>query len=259
VDNHDAADETSKSPITHGPSGFVYDVRMFARAVRNVGLPTMIKAGGQLKHDYRQQDSDEDSPRSVSLNDRASRIVNLAGALAEAGREDEEAVAQIRQAAGGHLDDLKMASLAARQGGLHHESLTQNRIHRLLQAALLNGPVGPPADEDRLLLERVAKFEAATDAAKWLELVGLEPRLAELENDVVTGSLSVPHRGTRDRAARDEALREQRLVQIRIYYDRIDGLVGPKAECDDPLLRTESANSLVHGHLRSLGEVDRSG
>ena len=76
----------------------------------------------------------------------------------------------------------------------------------------------------------------------------------------IRASVAASCRTTRCSASSvDEALREQRLVQIRIYYDRIDGLVGPKAECNDPLLRTESANSLVHGHLRSLGEVDRAG
>jgi len=199
---------------------------------------------------YRQQDLDEDAPRSVMLNDHSAHIADIAGGLAEAGREDDEAVAEVGRAAEGHRDDLKVAALSARQGGLHHQSVTQNRMHRLLQAALHNTPVAPPAEEDRVLLDRVATFEAQADEQRWAGLVRLEPRLAQLEDDVASGRLPVPQMGgVRDRAPRDEAAREQSRDQIRMFSERLGALVGPTAETDDSLLRTQSAHTEVFGHL----------
>jgi hypothetical protein len=146
-----------------------------------------------------------------------------------------------------------MAALSARQGGLHHQSVVQNRIHRLLQAALHNSPVAPPAEEDRSLPDRVASFEAQTEEQQWAELVRLEPRLAQLEDDIASGHLVVPQLGVRDGGPRDEAVRKQRLAQTRMFFQRVHALVGPTAESEDSLLRTESASSQALGHLLSVG------
>ena len=238
------------------------ELQMAFGAVRRNGLFTLLKLGRRLRKAYEDQQSEEDWPPNVSLNDRSRRIARLAKDLARAGREDDAAVAQIQAKAGHHRDDLRVAALYARGHGLHHESPVMNRAHRLLQAALNNTAVAPPDAADRSRLELVAWFENLTSDGQWAELVSREPQLAELEEDIRSGRTArfLPPEELSDelrlgfKNLRDE--HRQALTDwgaaAQLGIQRLENLVGPRATTGDELVRTMSAFESAWGHMHSI-------
>jgi len=167
-------------------------------------------------------------------------------------------VAELRAEAGGHEDDLRVAALSARQGGLHHELAVVNRQHRLLQAALNGTPVAPPDGQDRPRLELIEWFEALSDDEQWATLLSREPRLSRVADDVrsgLIGPLALPTIPPRDAGAAERKAALGPWLAARTALDeRLSTLLGPGAETDDLLLRSHTASEAADRHLMSLND-----
>ena len=258
------SDDEDDIPSWFGNRSRTNEIKKVIGATRRSGFLTLIKAGRVLQKAYRDQVySEEDSPRSVMSNDRSERIAHLAESLAHSSQDDDDAVAELRAEAGKHRDDLRVAALYARQGGLHHESPLMNRAHRLLQAALTNTAVALPDVADRSRLELVAWFESLTDDEQWAELVTRDPRLSELEGDITSGRV-VPFlppiirdqiRSGKRQSVSDESREAMKewAVAYRVGTERLHTLVGPDAATDDDLLHTDAALESALNHLARIG------
>lgn len=107
-------------------------------------LLAVVRPGPALRRGYRgQSDSTDDAPTIVMLNDRSKALVELARELANEGRDDAGAVAELVTAANRHRRDLRMARRACQFNGRHHEMGVENLAYRLLDAAISGSPVEP--------------------------------------------------------------------------------------------------------------------
>lgn len=90
-------------------------------------LLAVVGRGPALRRGYRgQSDSTDDAPSIVMLNDRSKVLVELARELANEGRNDAGAVAELVTAANRHQRDLRMARRACQFNGRHHEMRVEN-------------------------------------------------------------------------------------------------------------------------------------
>jgi hypothetical protein len=220
---------------------------------------------------------DRDRPEIVSLNAKSKPVLDRAKQLAGDGREDAEAVAELRALAGGKRRTLRQAEQASRFGGYHHELRRANLAHRLLQAAATGTQISAISSVDRERIEAVEAFKALPRDERWPRLAAMEPGLRALEAEVEEGSLT----GIRDlpasvvllqerRAAASQAglaevhissddrspPSEQEMSEIRDYgrlqedlMKRLAPLVGPDSPHDDLVLGSQSALDLASGHL----------
>jgi hypothetical protein len=191
------------------------------------------------------QQRKQDAPESVILNDRASRVVNKAEELARAGRLDEDAVAEVRRAAGRHRLAMTDALLHFKARGEHLEWRHYNEAVRLLEAAINRTPVAPedPAATPRLdALQRLASLDR--DAA-FAELAALEPGLAALRDEVAALPVRPwPRTHEEIRAA---------LPAQQALTKRLRPLVGGERPDHDPILGSVTAYGICVGLLQRLG------
>ncbi len=205
-------------------------------------------------------------------------VLKRAGELGREGREDREAVGEVRAAANGDARTLMRAAQASRYGGLHHELRDQNSVFRLLDAARNSTPVAPMSDDDRVRIEAVDALANLSPEARWAVLCEHEPRLVELarqvrsgqfgtlltpgaDRSVDMGSVVLPDGRTGRRQRRDydslSAEETQDLHDSSRNYAavrrRLLRLLGPEANrTDDVMLGTQSAQRFALQYLRNL-------
>jgi hypothetical protein len=217
----------------------------------------MISATRALRRSHREQDLDEESPAHGLLSEQASNILERARELAGEGREDREAVGDLIDLAGRDQQALKEAALGARQWGAHHDHRNANLAHRLLQAAIDDGPVSALTESER---ERFALFDEFVDLpidVAWDRLVAQESRLAGLEREVHAGMFSGKHGATELHALpQDEARRVAMDLQgkRRELNGRLRPLVGPESDQGDQLLSSFDALQVAVNYLADLSD-----
>jgi hypothetical protein len=104
----------------------------------------MISATWKIRRSYREQNLDEENPAHVLLSGHAGNVLERARELAGKDREDREAISELIDLAAGDQQALREAALGARQWGAHQDHRDANLVHRLLQAAINDGPVSIP-------------------------------------------------------------------------------------------------------------------
>lgn len=217
---------------------------------------TLLRLGLRLRDAYRKQTEERGVPEVVVLNDRSTRIRDLAIDLARNEREDEDAVGELVALTGRHRRDAEIAALDLRRENSCHESRTYNRAYRLLQAALASEPIAQPTPADIALMEVVNGLRQMPPEVRFRALAAKEPRLQEVERLVQSGdfgvrmdpeilSLPVDERRASARAwLESEATMRKRLLP----------LVGPEAEVDDLALRSYFAQDSVENYLRGIAQ-----
>jgi hypothetical protein len=99
--------------------------------------------------------------------------------------------------------------------------------YRLLQAAATSGTIEPVPAERAEFFREVWALERGSPEQGWTRLVGIQPALADLEDEIQTGTSG------------QEPL-----------DDRLARLVGPTApNVPDPILATRTAKSVAEKHL----------
>jgi hypothetical protein len=206
----------------------------------------------------RNQDLDAESPEFVMLDDRANALLERAQELGAAGREDSEAVAEIIHMTGRHRRPLQLAALAARQWGQHRDYSSANRAHRLLQAALTDGPVAPATPDDRRRFGILDGFTQLEPAEQWSELLRREPRLVAMQHDASAGRFGsideILELATFPSEQRMEAGRHLRR-QLEELRQQLQPIVGPASGQGDVVLSSHLAGQIAYSHLirRSRG------
>jgi hypothetical protein len=217
---------------------------------------------------WSQKTEDPDRPQIISLDGRSKTVLERAKQFARDGRDDQDAVAELRALARSKRK-LRKADRATRFRGLHHERRVTNLSHRLLEAAATGQPVAPVTAEDQERIEAVESLIRLSPQQQWARLVQLQPTLPDLEAAVRAGEF-----GARPGwlAARHEALRsedaavkatakapipEQEQEQLHEYYKheekllkRMRTLVGPESQAQDPLIESLHALLVTHSWLR---------
>jgi hypothetical protein len=221
-------------------------------------LLILVLAGLGLRRAYRRQTDGESETRWVMLNDRSRLLRNRALDLALDHRVDRAAVQEIARLARGKNRDLMVAAKSLRQGCVHEDDWVANRAHRLLQAAAAGSGVETVADDLSARLDRFEQLAALPLEARFAQLVELEPRLGALEEQVRAGQLGhLPPRPEVAQAAEDHDI--AKLLAARSVTQaleaRLERLVGPHAENDHILLRSQRGGQWAAEHLgRLMGE-----
>jgi hypothetical protein len=227
-------------------------------------LPALIRAGWEFRKGFRAQDLNAESPKFVMFDQRSSAILKRAGRFAADGREDQEAVAELKALAGRHRRALRLAALGARQWGRHRELSVRNLAHRLLQSAVTGKPVEPVGALEREQLAALDHFvELARDDA-WQTLTAREPQLRKLEADARAGrfgrfadvSVIDDTMTTEDK----QQLAREGLKGMMELDERLKPLVGPESGRDDILLGSHIALESARSHIllctRPVGAAD---
>ncbi len=189
------------------------------------------------------QELDEPMPKVVWYADRSSHLRALALGLAEAGRDDPEAVGELGRAAGRHTKELRRAAATIRADGLAREDLAAFRANRLLVAAATGKVVEPISAEQLAWFAQVQVLadvppDAALLASAFADLAALEPGLADVEQEVRSAA------GTPEWAAMDDHQRHREVTDICNHC-----LEAIEEMTDHPLVRTRAARHVVWSHL----------
>ena len=210
-------------------------------------------SGAVARLNRRARRADPEDAGIVALSDGAAKVADRAFDLADAGREDARAVAELVALAGDSKRTLENAERFSRQGARHCEDPMFNRAHRLLVAAMNGTSVEPPSAETKRTFKIVKEFRTLTAAEKWERLVSSEPRLSELESETRRGTFSrrVPDLGSDGL----RSLTRERVLEGSELGDRLRELVGPLAPARDPLVRSRDAFASAITHLAEVDEA----
>jgi hypothetical protein len=199
--------------------------------------------------------SDAPMPTDAQSVGVAKRAVELA----REGREDQAAVAELRELAGATEDLLLRAERLTRQGAMHSEDRTFNRAHRLLAAAMTGQPVKPVTPSDEGLFDTLAGFFGRPSSAKhvWADLVVREPELAEVEAEVRAGRFG-PGLEEEDSAA--EVPRDEEWARVHGEYlllelalaERLDRILGPGSASSEAIGKSWTARAFAAQYLGRL-------
>ena len=190
-----------------------------------------------------------DAPEIVILNEKASRVAQQAEALARAGRLDEEAVAELRRAAGRSRHALPDALQSFKARGMHLEWREYNRSVRLLDAAINKAPV---ADEDPAISERLdesQRLSSLETEVAFSELAARDPGLMTLWQRAT----SMP---VKEWPRSPDEFREDFAATRPIFRD-LRAVVGSERADHDPILGSETAYGICAAFLRSLRYVGK--
>jgi hypothetical protein len=122
--------------------------------------------------------------RRLSVSGRRSSISNVALHLAESAKSDEQVVGRLRSMV---EDDPGEARAALAGFGRRRTRFDYDRAYRLLDAALVDDPVEPIAEEKRELFTREEALGRMPLKDAFAYVAKLEPHLRDLE-DAVGGS-----------------------------------------------------------------------
>lgn len=198
------------------------------------------------------EDLDDDRPTVVHLSGAANLVYERATELAEEGREDAAAVAELVTLASGESVVLRRAALAARLDGEHHDHADSNRAHRLLQAAVRGGDIPRPSPEELQRFEILDPFVGLPPSGQWTQLVQSEPRLLEIEREVVSGAYVNRARLAGLKSIGRSARPRETLAYVSGHQqleERLSALVGPDSGHDDILLSSRAAYEATYTHL----------
>ncbi len=207
-------------------------------------LPSLLRLGVILRRAYKRQDLDQETPTLVALTPASSETLARAHILAESGREDREAISELRALSSGNARTLREAALGARQRGQHRESSWADLTHRLLQAAIHNTSIVRLNNDDRSRLQSFDDFASMPVGSKWASLTDLEPRLLGLVDDACDGQFGRTTQPDELRDLSPDQKRQATTAQIigrRRLNDRLVSLVGPQSRTDNPLIRSRLA------------------
>ncbi|HEX4435564.1 MAG TPA: hypothetical protein VH061_02095 [Solirubrobacteraceae bacterium] len=194
---------------------------------------------------------DPDRPDIVSTNRKSKAVLDRAKQLADEGREDVQAIFELRALAGNRRRNLRQAERASRFMGLHRELARANLTNRLLRAAL-RGDTVPAAttERDRKRIEAVEGFNAEGRVEQWAHLTRLQPGLLELAADVRAGRFG--EITTRDGPPFTSEETQQLLNRasgLEELRSRLATLVGPSCAHEDLLLGSQRALAVANAHL----------
>ena len=176
---------------------------------------------------------DATSPTVAWGGPRVDSISGLALDLAADDVDDENAVRQLKAAAGKRRRDLKGPASQVRMGGHVKEDRVVNRANRLLESAATGHAVRSVTLEEEHEFARAEELsEMGVDAA-YERLAILVPELRELERRIVQASVGEG----------DEA---------RLWLEIFAGLkplIGSGAITDDPLLHLNTARRIAESYI----------
>jgi hypothetical protein len=202
-------------------------------------------------------------------------VLDRAEELARAGREDAQAVAELRSLSVGRKTTLRQAERASRIGGYHHELAQANLTNRLLKAALARQttPTTPSA-RDKERIEMLDGFTRLSRDEQWARLTRDQPALPKLQSEVDAGRFgditnhdllrvrththdtgADEHTGElfsspRPSSTDDEIRRfsEQNRGQIELRKE-LETLVGPSSKQNDLVISSQIALEAATAHL----------
>ena len=206
----------------------------------------LVRSGLSLRRAYRRQATAREPAAIVILNDRADSIARRAESLAETGREDAQAVADLVKLAGRHMRDLRGAALSFQQDGWDQESRVADHARRLIEAALSGQPVAPVGAEAEKLFRQLDAWDREDRPTRFRQLVQHEPELAAIEAAVRSGEYG--HVGADETTwGPDE---RERVGTLRL---RVEALIGPGGRhADHPVLRSAGVGADALFHLVEL-------
>jgi hypothetical protein len=171
---------------------------------------------------------------------RRREVFELAWKLGSLGREDTEAIEELRRAAG-RLRPRQLLSDVADDlvsGPLINETDYWDRAYRLLRAAEGDGTVERVSPDRAEFFRQMQQLEENQDAA-WERMTHAQPALQQVETDIRAAGAKRPD-------DRFEAINDMRAV----LGDRLRPLIGPDAEgLTDPLLVTGGAYEMADHYL----------
>jgi hypothetical protein len=162
--------------------------------------------------------------------EQVAKLGDLAGRLAQDNPNDEECIRLLVEESGSDREALgNAAAEILDRGGA--ESRTLDRAYRLLISASSGDPVASLAPETDELFGRIEALYAMTVDQAYPTLVGLQPKLGDLESQFTPRSI--------DEVSKD-AVWDELLAAL-------DPVIGPQADLDvtDPLVRTERAHNIA--------------
>src|SRR5438132_6363705 len=241
-----------------------------------LNLPSLMVVAWVLRRAKKGQDRDR--RQSIRLNAKSKPVLDHAQQLGRDGREDAQAVAELRALASNRRRTLRQAQRASRFGGYHHELRQANLAHRLLEAAVTRNPVAAITPEDQKRIETVEAFDSLSLSEQWAGLTILQPLLIELEADVQAGrfgeirqlpagvrrrgestdSTSPAGEGSRQvsLSSSDPPFTDEEIRQIGEHgrahnelIERLQSLVGPDSAHGDLLLNSQRAFEVARFYL----------
>jgi hypothetical protein len=187
--------------------------------------------------------------------------------LAAAGREDEEAVADLVGKAGRHAEALRKAALWLRCDGQADEQVTENLAHRLLQAASAGAAVAPISEAQQHRLVELEALRAAPAEEAFDILVAKEPRLGAVADGVVPVEGLPPRQEIHIEPVRSwvaispafgiRAMSRIPVVGARVpavlldLIEKLEAVVGPASGSADPVVSSHLALNLSLEHCVS--------
>jgi hypothetical protein len=186
----------------------------------------------------------EAMPSVKALVERQERLappIRAATQLAYGAVEDDAAKAQLGSRLSAQPELLREAAI---ERSKHRENYVEDRAYRLLSAAAADAPVPPIPPERADLFSREAALGRAPMQEAFGRLASLEPALAKIESDVLSGE--------RRFVLGDDSRPEGLQLLTKSMEARLRELVGGGAQREDELLRSNLAGSIVHQYLRIL-------
>ena len=227
------------------------------RIVWLIGLPIrVVRLWVFLRRLVRPQ-RDEVHPVSFRATPHSIELSELAVSLASRHHEAEEAVQLLREKAGRHRNDLRLAATRTRSRDWITEDRTTNRANELLLAALENRPVEPNSAEQEAWFARVDALSEGIDDDAFARLVALQPKLADVDRSITHAWREFDQANLQG----DERVAGWVAVWGKIAQ-ALKPLVGPGAEAADPLVRSHRAHQLAERVLYNRerdGTADPSG
>jgi hypothetical protein len=184
-------------------------------------------------------------PEVVGTGPKVDHVNEVADALAEAGREDDQALQELRAAAGGKMKVLKRALAVVRMGpaGSLSDSREGDRAERLLTAALTGKPIQQVSPEQEAWFHEIDALTSGGFTASYARLESQIPELSKLEAEVVASveANRVDPVGT----PLDDEWWEQVCIRLEELLNRESS----------PILRSGAAYGVAHRHLGDLANI----
>jgi len=198
--------------------------------------------------------SDPERPHVVELDERSRAVLACAQRLAGEGRSDPGSVAEITKVTRSKQKVLGQALRASQFAGRHLELPNPNLAYRLLRAAVERSEVEALGSDEKRVIATVAAFHALTLDARWAFLVDRQPALRALEAEALAGNYGALEFDP-------QANREELLAAGRRSSEldrRLQGLVGPTAASDEPVISSYTAYEAAVDHVRIAVDEQRT-
>ena len=216
-----------------------------------------------------------DYPQSAPVTDESGEVLARVGRLVQQSPDDEHVLAELRETGAQESSALMQALRASRLNGGHREYEHQNRVFRILDALVNRSDVAAMSDSDRRRIREIERVMTLSEGDRWREFTVREPRLCEVETEVVDGTygavqvrltaplketgrtLMGPDGGVMREVISAESIREPPEVdeqlklgrQVLRLKRRVDKLVGPNSSQPDLVMSSARAQADVMRHL----------